>query len=68
MAVDAGVSAYHAFGNSQVALGAGETGLSALKIGEVGVEGSNAAIEALVNAMNLSDELSSSILSSGDVV
>ena len=67
MAADAGVSAYHAFGKSQVALGAGETGLSALKIGEVGIEGSNAAIEAIVNAMNLSDEISSSIISSSDV-
>ena len=45
MAADAGVSAYHAFGNSQVALGAGEPGLSALKIGELGVEGSTTKVK-----------------------
>ena len=65
MAADAGVSAYHAFGKSQIALGAGETGLSALKVGEIGVEGSNAAFEAIVNAMILSKEVTSKLIQTG---
>ena len=65
LAADAGISAYDAFSNSQVALGAGESGLSALKIGEVGVEGSNAAFRAIINALNLSDEVAASLLQTG---
>ena len=65
LAADAGMSAYDAFSNSQVALGAGESGLSALKIGEVGIEGSNAAFRALINSMNLTDEMASKIIQTG---
>ena len=68
LAADAGMSAYNAFGKSQIALGTGESGLSALKIGEVGIEGSNAAIRAIINALNLGDEMTSTILQTGMII